>query len=148
MKPQPVTKMRRRRTSRASGADWKRPPPVAEKLKLSPDVHRRLVNWAQWRSGGMSIGMAVAYQSLESVFRGGGQLAEEERPKPVPVITAEAEEMERAIKALPVEWCTALVVWWTKGGSMQAKASMCGCRKTTMIERIELAHRSIERLFS
>ena len=150
MKLRPSTAMKRgrRRTLGARAEDWKRPITVADPLRLNPELYRRIRNWAMWRSGGLSIGMAAAYQSLGSVFRGGDQLSLEEGPKPVPVLTAEAEEFERAVRALPHAWFTVMVVWWCKGGSIKSKASMCGCRKEAMLERIELAHRSLERTFS
>lgn len=146
LKPSSVTKRGRSRTAGATDVDWRRPVPVPDPMHVNPELHRRLRNWAQWRSGGMSIGQAMQYTALASIFR--GQTLAETDVKPQPEITAEAEEMERAIKALPAAWFTVMDVWWCKGGSVRQKARMCGCRKEAMLERLELAHRSLERRFA
>ena len=148
MKLRPSTTMKRggRRIYGATNVDRARPVPVADPIQLRPDVERRVRNWAMWRSGGRSLSRAMEYSALASILR--GQTLAETDIKSIPEITAEAEEMDRAIKALPEAWFTVLLVWWCKGGSVRHKARMCGCRKEAMMERLALAHRSLERQFS
>jgi hypothetical protein len=103
-----------------------------------PDLERRLRNWSEWRSGGMSLGRAMQYSAVKSMLRAPGR-----EITPIPLLVVDAEEVERMVKSLPLAWQRALVVWWCHGGSVRQKASRCGCRERAMYQRLALAHRAI-----
>ena len=112
-------------------------------IEVHPELERRLLNWARWRSGGLSVRAGMAYGALAGVLRRGGP-----EITPVPVVAAEAEQTDRAVKALDLALQRALIEWWCQGGTLKQKAKRCRCRPAELYTRLDIAHRAIRTTFS
>ena len=61
----------------------------------------------------------------------------------IPILAGEAEETDRAIRALPVRLRRAVEIWFLQPGSVNDKRKMLRCRRERMFELLEDARRTI-----
>lgn len=106
-------------------------------------VHKRLLRWAHWVATGMGVsGLGYSDCALEDWETPSGL-----RVVIDPGYDEEAAQTDRAIALLSPEMKRAVRVFYLHPGSIQQKASDCGCHRVTLYKRIDVAHVRLADLF-
>jgi|CXWL01.1.fsa_nt_gi hypothetical protein len=105
------------------------------------EVERRMNNWRLWRmSERRSLGGSpYPIYNLTPRPRRGENI--------MPILAGEAEETDRAVRALPAPLLRAVEVWYFGSGSLNQKHKMLGCRRERMLELVEEARVTLSRPF-
>lgn len=106
------------------------------------DIHRRLINWADWLAGLRSkgLGFAAANMAAERVDGEGY-----DAPSRNPVFDDEAEITDKAVRALqPAELKRTVVLVYTGPGGIKRIAQQLGVAEVTVHARIGQAHHKIQ----
>lgn len=101
------------------------------------EYERRMDNWRRWRlSKGRSIGGSPypIYNLSPRPPRG---------ENVVPLLAGEAEETDRAVRALPSRLMRAVEIWYLHSGTSNQKRKMLGCRHERMFDLLDEARRAI-----
>lgn len=97
------------------------------------DYERRMNNWRLWRL------------SERRSFGGSPYPIYNLTPRPprgeniIPILAGEAEQTDRAIRALPVRLRRAVEIWFLRNGSVNEKRKMLRCRREAMFGLLEEA---------
>lgn len=105
------------------------------------DYKRRMDNWRRWRiSERRSLGSSPypVYNLTPRPPRGENIM---------PLLVGEAEETDQAVQALPAQLRRAVEVWYLRGGSINQKRKMLGCRRERMLALLEEAYAGIRGYF-
>lgn len=105
------------------------------------EFERRMNNWRLWRmSERRSLGGSPypIYNLTPRPPRGENIM---------PILAGEAEETDRAVRALPAPLLRAVEVWYLRTGSLNQKRKMLGCRRERMLELVEEARVTLSRSF-
>lgn len=105
------------------------------------EFERRMNNWRLWRmSERRSLGGSPypIYNLTPRPPRGENIM---------PILAGEAEETDRAVRALPAPLLRAVEVWYLRAGSLNQKRKMLGCRRERMFELVEEAQVKLSRSF-
>ncbi len=101
------------------------------------DYDRRMNNWRMWRmSEGRSVGGSPfpVYNLSPRPPRGENIM---------PILIGEAEQTDRAVRALPPLLRRAVEIWFLHGGSVNDKRKMLRCRRERMMNLLDQARSSI-----
>src|SRR5262245_853397 len=106
------------------------------------EYRRRMENWRRWRiSERRSLaGSPYPVYNLSPRPPRGENI--------MPLLAGEAEETDRAVQALPAQLRRAVEVWYVRGGSINQKRKMLGCRRERMFDLLCEARLSILRLLA
>ncbi len=105
------------------------------------DIHRRLINWADWLAGLRSrgLGFATANMAAERVDGEGY-----DAPSRNPVFDDEAETTDKAVRALVDDLRKTVVLVYTGPGGIQRIAQQLGVSEPTVHARVVQAHYRIK----
>lgn len=117
------------------------------------EIERRLLNWANWHSGGARDGSFVdggGSDGVSSIYtkgeRTGGRTGY--RVASVPMLALDAQQTDRAVRSLPLELADALTAWYRRRGpppdyqrfdvswTQERIAGALGVSRTTLHRRI------------
>lgn len=101
------------------------------------EFERRMNNWRLWRiSERRSLGGSPypIYNLTPRPPRGENIM---------PILAGEAEETDRAVRALPAQLLRVVEVWYLRAGSLNQKRKMLGCRRERVLQLIDEAHAKI-----
>jgi DNA-directed RNA polymerase specialized sigma24 family protein len=102
---------------------------------LSPDVVRRMRNWVDWKGGGGRYStFTTDYDSIV--------ISDGYREASMPILVAEAQQTDRALKTIPDELGTAVALFWLGGEDMSyvEMGGQLGCSDKTCKARILRGH--------
>jgi DNA-directed RNA polymerase specialized sigma24 family protein len=104
------------------------------------DIHRRLLNWARWRSCRGTGGLGYSGVDLTLANAGRDGYAE----ATVPILDIEAEETAQGLLSLPSELRATVELYYLGTGTMKDKAKRLCCAEATVYARIDQAHYQLQ----
>ena len=111
-------------------------------LQLHTYVETRLARWRTWLNAGSRPGprRVKSWWGPSLLDPHIGQSGRVVGPKVDPT---EAEETDRAVRALPYELRKAVLEVWTRGGTLTQKANALHCDRRTLYRRLERANTTL-----
>lgn len=104
------------------------------------DYERRMQNWRRWRlsAPAASTGASPAvYEALASGIY--SRFEPRQRESSIPLLVGEAEDTDKAVRALDKPLQAAVVALYLERGGMDSKAKRCGCRRDAFKARLDVA---------
>lgn len=100
-----------------------------------PDIERRLLNWARWKSGEGQGGLGYSCgvwngESSRSTYR----------EATIPTVDVEASVTDAGVMALAGELRSAVEAVYLRTGTIQAAAARLCCGVATVYARVDRAH--------
>ena len=107
------------------------------------EYERRMLNWRRWRETSNLV--TGDNPSIYSILASGiyNRTDPRHREVTVPMLVGEAQDTERAVRTLPPALRRAVEVWYLERGGMHRKANSCGCRRETLLMRLDVARSRI-----